>query len=431
MFITVIQITTTEAIIARFSKSRSGLEFSEGARHLLADSSLAEILPSWSAKCSSDRVILSLPPSIFSMREVDLPLSDRKKAREILAMELKGETAVESDELIFEAILLADGRCQALWSSASRLAPSIAMLAQYGLDPEVVTSSLFCWNQLLPKEMPDPVALADSEALVIYKEGKPLYLRAFPESGENRISATLVAAELSKGISVEQLSAVGGELSGEGEHDFTPLLAEGEYAAAFNADPVAARDLATPYAVAAAFLAGDPVNFRRSSLVFTRNRTELQKRLKLTGVLVAIALVLLFAEAFLRYYLVKKDLASLDISIRKIYNQAFPKRTKPVDEVAELRAEIRRMGAASPDGILIPLKKLAEAKGEELNELYEIDIDGVQITGKGIARSVQGVNDFKAKGATFFSTVEVNEIKSRPDGSTGFSFRAGIKEVGK
>jgi hypothetical protein len=89
------------------------------------------------------------------------------------------------------------------------------------------------------------------------------------------------------------------------------------------------------------------------------------------------------------------------------------------------------MGAAAPDGVLLPLKKLAEAKNDELNEIYEIDIDASQVSGKGISRSVQGVNDFKTKAGAFFTGLEVSEIKSRPDGSTGFSFRAGMKEVGK
>ena len=431
MFITVIQISADEAIIARFEKTRAGLEFSEGARHLLADTPLAEILPTWKAKCSADRVILALPPSLFSMREVDLPLADRKKAREILSLELKGETAVESDELIFEAILLGDGRCQAVWSSVSKLAPQVALLAENGLDPEVVTASFFCWQHLLPNETPDPVALADSEAVALFREGRPLYFRALPQSGENRITATLAAVELAKEITVKQVTAVGGELTGEERLVITGLQADGTFSAAFNADPVAARDLATPYAAASALLAGDPVNFRRAGLSFTRHRTELQSKLKLTGALLVVALLLLFAEAALRYQLISKDLASLDSSIRKIYTQAFPKRTKPVDEVAELRAEIRRMGAAAPGGILVPLKKLAEAKNDELNELYEIDIDGSQVSGKGTARSVQGVTDFKAKAGAFFASLEVSEIKSRPDGSTGFSFRAEMKEGGK
>ena len=40
------------------------------------------------------------------MREIELPISDRRKVRDILPLELKGETAVDTDELVFDALSL-------------------------------------------------------------------------------------------------------------------------------------------------------------------------------------------------------------------------------------------------------------------------------------------------------------------------------------
>lgn len=431
MFITVIQISGTEATFARFKRQRGQLLFLEGARHPLAETPLSELFTSWKEKSQDDRIILSLPPSTFSMREIELPIPERKKAREILSLELRGETALDSDEIIFEALPLAGGSYAAIWSSSSRLAPLISQLSNAGLDPEVVTSPLFTWQQLLTQGDSAYAALTDGESAAVYRGGTPVYLRALPASGDTPLATTLAAVELAKGIAVEQIFAFGGGVGSEPGLDTAPLPISSSLAACFPGDAAAARDLASTYAAAAALCAGDPVNFRRGPLAYIRRKLEFQRRLRLTYALAAVVVLLAFAESAVRYYLLQKDIASVDGSIRRIYGEAFPKRSKPVDEVAEMKAEIKRLGGSSSQVVLSSLKKLTDAKGEELNELYEIEIEGAQVSGKGIARTVQAVNDFKTRCTPLFGSFEVSEIRSRPDGSTGFSFRSGTKEVGK
>jgi general secretion pathway protein L len=50
---------------------------------------------------------------------------------------------------------------------------------------------------------------------------------------------------------------------------------------------------------------------------------------------------------------------------------------------------------------------------------------------KGEARSFQVVNDFKSRLAPLFTTSELNDVKSRPDGSVSFSFRGTLREETK
>lgn len=429
MFITVFQIFPEETTVARFRKQRSQLEFVEGARHSLTDTPLPEIIASWKEKAQSDRIVLALPPALFSIREMELPIPDKKKAREILPLELKGETALESDEMIFDLIPMAEGRYTAIWSSKSRLATHVAALADAGLDPEILTSPMFCWKSLAPAVADGCCALTDGEAVAIYRDGTPIYLRGLPPAGEDRISPTITAAEMAKAITVEQLFHFGAKEPEETFLDVSPLPITPALAATFPGNQVAARDLASLYAAAAELIAGDPVNFRRGPLAFTRRQREMQRKLRFTAILAAAVITLLFTEAGVRYYLLKRDLDSLDKSIRKIYTEAFPKRSKPVDEVAELKAEIRRLTGSSAQTVLPSLKKLAEAKGEEITELYEIEIEGAQVSGKGTARSAQAVSDFKSKCTPLFSSFDVNETKSKPDGSTGFSFKSSMKEA--
>jgi general secretion pathway protein L len=362
------------------------------------------------------------------MREVELPIPDRKKARQVLPLELKGETALEGDEIVFEALPLASGTYAALWTTPARLTPLLAQLAEAGLDPEVVTSPLFTWHHLLQPGDATPSALTDGAAVGVYRDGKPVYLRALPSTGDNPLATTLAAVELAKEIEVGQVFALTGGESDQREPETAPLPISPSLAACFPGDAAAARDLASTYAAALDLCTGDPINFRRGQLTYVRRRLELQRKLRLTAALAAAVLLLVFAESGVRYYLLQRDIASVEASIRKIYSEAFPKRTKPVDEVAEMKAEIKRLGTSSSQSVLVSLKKLADAKDDELNELYEIEVDGTQVSGKGVARTVQAVNGFKARCAAQFGGFEVSEIRSRPDGSTGFSFRSAAKE---
>ena len=74
MFITVIQKKAAEFVISRFQARRGALLFVRGARHLLTedDVSIDDILASWGAECQGDRVVLALPPTLISLRELDL-----------------------------------------------------------------------------------------------------------------------------------------------------------------------------------------------------------------------------------------------------------------------------------------------------------------------------------------------------------------------
>ena len=166
------------------------------------------------------------------------------------------------------------------------------------------------------------------------------------------------------------------------------------------------------------------------ALAYTAGNQKLYKKLRVTAVLAVAAVALLFAESGVRYYLVKRDLNSLDLSVKGIYREVFPNRKKPVDEVSELRSEIKRLeGAKTSSNLLKLLKDLADAKGDDVGGIYETEVDGLEVRLKADARSFQAANDFKARAAKVLDGAEVSEIKSRPDGSVTFNFRGKMKGV--
>ncbi|HEY6871902.1 MAG TPA: type II secretion system protein GspL [Geobacteraceae bacterium] len=441
----IVQLSAHEALFARFRKRGRELVFVEASRDSIgAEHPFASLLAEIKTKGGEEeRVVLAIPPAHLFMREVSLNLDDRRKVREVLPLEMKGETAVDTDELAFDALPLAGGKFLALWGKRKEIAEEIRLMTSRGVEPETVTASLFHWQALLPdRESTAPVALTDGEALAVYRGGVPLYFRPLG-GGETaaEVTRTLAALEIGRGIRVERVflhgaaarqAAAAPLAEAPAGVSFTPLPVAGELAATFPSDPAAALDLAGAYALAHACNAGEPINFRRGELAYTAGRARARKKLRLSLLLAAAAVALLFSEAGIRYFLVARDLDSLNTSIKSIYREVFPGRKKAVDEVAELRSEIKRLSGAGAEYPILPvLKKLAELKGDDIAGFYETEIEGDQLRVKGEARSVQAVNAFRTRVAGAFSGAELGEVKSLPDGSVTFSFRASLKGGGK
>lgn len=429
MDILIIQLKRSELILARFRPRRGGVTFLSAERHTLVDGQeeMARILAEAQMKGGEHRVALALPPALLFMRELELPISDRNKVRELLPLELKGETALDTDALSFDALPLGGGKHLAIWGRNKELIEKIELLKGAGLEPEVVTSSLFHWNKLAPAT--GTAAVTDGEALAAFRDGAPVYFRALPPGATDaEIPRTLAAAEFSHGLQVEQvISHARSARDSETLAQATPGLAE-----AFGEDAHAAHDLSGAYAVAAAVADGSAVNLRRGALAYTAGNERLYRKLRISMGLAAALVILLFAESGMRYYLVKRDLTSLDRSIGAIYKEVFPTRKKAVDEVSEVRSEIKRLeGAKTSSNVLKLIKDVAEVKGDDIGGIYETEVDGGEVRLKGDARSFQAANDFKGRAAALVDGAEVSEVKSRPDGSVTFTFTGRIKGVSR
>ncbi|BCG45844.1 General secretion pathway protein L [Citrifermentans bremense] len=422
----IVQLKRTELVLASFKPRKGGVNFLSAERHPLQgeEGELSRILKTSLIAEGEHRVILAVPPSQLFMRELELPITDRSKVRDLLPLELKGETALDTDDLVFDALPLPEGKVLAIWGHAGELSGMIETLKDAGLEPEMVTASLFHWNRLAPAH--GTVAVSDGEALSAYKDGGAIFFRALPpNSGDAEISRTVAAVELARTVKVEKIITHAADTQGGGGLSAAPGLFE-----AFADNSHAAHDLAGAYAVAAAAADGSAINLRRGPLAYTAGSEKLYQRLRVTMMLAAALVLLIIAESGVRYYLVKKDLASLDRSIAAIYKEVFPTRKKAVDEVSEIRSEIKRLeGAKTSSNVLQLFKDLAQAKNDDVGGIYEAEVTGTEVRLKGDAKSFQAANDFKSRAAALLDKAEVSETKSRPDGSVSFTLSGTMKEV--
>lgn len=430
----ILQAEETRLNVAHFGVFRRSTELIGAAMiELDEERPLAVALQSIAEKMTgSPRVILCLPPALFAQRSVALPFNDLRKVREVLPAHLQGDIALPVEELALGVLPSGEGQFLALWARKSDISAAIAQFREAGIEPQVVSSLPFALGYL-PGVPPD-CAVCDGNTLGLLEGGRLTYFRSFNSAVTTpMVAATLSAVELSGRALPPQLFLVGDGVRGLADADTLPLPVDAvevppELGHLFKNDETF-QQLAGLYAVARASYAGTLPDFRRGELAWTAGDASLRRKLILTGILTATVIVLLFVSKGLQYRTAAADISSLNKSIAAIYREIFPSRAKAVDEISEVKGEIRKLtGVESSSGYLDLLKKLAEAKGSSINGLYEAELEGRTLRIKGDARSAQAVNEFKGALTPLLASSELGEVKSRPDGTVTFTLTGTLKE---
>ena len=430
----ILQAEEKQLTVAHFGISRRSTELIGAATiELNEELPLADAVRQIAEKMTgSPRVVLCLPPALFAHRAVSLPFKDIRKVREVLPAQLQGDIALPVEELALDVMPAGDGQFLALWALKSTIRAAIEQFRDAGLEPQVVSSLPFALGAL--PGIPADCAICDGGTLALLKGGRLTYFRAFNSPvTAHMIHATLSALELSGGELPPRLCLIGPLADTLADGEILPLPVEtievpSELGHLFKNEETF-QQLAGLYAVARASFTGTLPNFRQGELAWTAGDAKLRKKLILTGILAAVIIVLLFVNKGLQYRAATADVTSLNKSIAAIYREIFPTRPKAVDEISETKGEIKKLaGIESTSGHLDILKKLAEAKGSSINGLYEAELEGRNLRVKGDAATAQAVNEFKAALVPLLATVELGEVKSRPDGTVGFTLTGTLKE---
>lgn len=430
----IVQVEDKLLTVARFGVSRRSAELIAAASIVLDEErSLADAVRSVAENISgSPRVVLCLPPELFAQRSIMLPFNDLRKVRAVLPAHLQGEIALPVEELALGVLPDGEGRFLALWARKSDIGAAIVPFREGGLEPQVVSSLPFALADL-PGVPPD-CAVCSGNTLAILSSGHLTYFRAFNSAVTvPMIAATLSTLELSAGTYPPRLCLIGNgrDLAAAADTLLLPvevLEVPLELGHLFKNDETF-HQLAGLYAVAQASHAGTLPDFRQGELAWTAGDARLRRKLLLTGVLAAVVVLLLFTGKWFQYRAASADIASLNKSIELMYHEIFPTRGKAVDEISEIKGEMRKIGGIDTSGgYLDVLKKMADAKGDSINGLYESELEGRTLRIKGDANSAQAVNEFKTALAPLLSVSELGEVKSRPDGTVSFRITGTLRE---
>jgi general secretion pathway protein L len=431
----ILQAEETRLTVAHFRISRRAAEIiGAAAVDLGAEHSLEDAVRNIAEKMTgSPRIILCLPPSLFAQRTISLPFQDLRKVREVLPGHLQGEIALPVDELVLGVLPTGEGQFLALWARRSDVGQALETFRAAGLEPHIISSVPFALSEL--PGVPPGCIICQSNFLTILNDGHVTYFRTFQSQvTATNIASTLSALELSGGALPSRLCLLGPEFDVFTADSALPLPIETisvppELGHLFKNEETF-RQLAPLYAVARTCQTGTLPDFRQGDLAWTAGNVRVRRKLILTGILTAVVLILLFITKGLQYRTAVTDLASVNKSIGSLYREIFPTRTKAVDELSEIRGEIRKLsGIENSNSYLNVLKKLAEAKGNSIIGLYEAELEGANLRIKGDASSAQKVNEFKASLASLLTSAELGEVKSRPDGTVGFSLTGTLRKV--
>jgi len=429
MIIHVIQLHESGFTLGRFRHAGRELVPLTAIRHQTENreelvSKIAESLASVTK--GETRTILSIPPRLLNLRELQLPITERAKIRAVLPFELAGETAQDDATIVCDAVALAGGGQLAGWAAQGQIADLITTLTEAGAEPEIVTASCLHWNLLLPPDSSETVAICDSTAVTVCRQGQLLFCRTLNNNSDD-LERTLATLELTRDLQVDRVLLLDPLLlplasTSERVIELFPLPDALKTPA--SQDGLAPLALAAPFAAALAVCFGEPFNLRSGPLAWKQKNRRLLRAFRLPLILACIAAILLLAEAGTRWYLLSRDIASLNSSISKIYRESFPNRKKAVDEAAELKAEIRRLEGTSLSPTILPfLRLLTEHKGSEITGFSEVDYDGTSFKVKGDGRTSASISAMRQKLLTAGWQVEQPEITSRPDGTILFQLK--------
>lgn len=428
MIIQVIQLTEHDLTCARFRRSgRTSLMPLSGVQLPYADQ--AELRAHLNEHLLTSageeiRTILALPPALVSLRELNLPISDRRKLRAVLPLELTGETTQPDQQLVCDAVPLDDGTILAGWAPSAVVAEFIKLLTEAGAEPEAVTLACLHWHLLAPGQQTAPFAICDRQAVLVCRPGStvPAYCRSLGADNAE-LGRTLTALELSRNLPVQTVYQLDPAVTVELPAPITlhPLPVPALLAETQATGSLPPLTLAGPLAIAEAYCTNTLFNLRNGPLAWSRQRYQLLRSYRVPLLLAAVLTILLVAESGIRWYLLKRDLASVNGSIARIYRDVFPTRAKAVDEVAELKAEIRRLqGGITAHSPLAFLTDLTAMKGDEITLLSEVEYDGSRFLLKGDSRSSAAVTTLRQRLLAAGWSVEQADLTNRPDGSVLF-----------
>lgn len=381
---------------------------------------------------AEEKVVIALSPQILGQRSVSLALRDRRKIRDILPLELKGELVEDPADLIFDALLLATGEALAFWIARDRLKQILA--AETAAPPEIASCAPAEWGALLPEtEKGAFVALSDGTAIAVFKDAELCYYRSLGSETGREIERTLAALDLSQGITVSVCYLFGQasdhwQKGPEGFPLTARILPPNSFVQQLSLPDDASRlHLSSSAALAYAVVAGSMLNFMQGELASTKSAESFKKGVRLSAILALLIIIALFSEIAIRWQFITRDLRAVDRSITGLYKEVFPER-KAVDEAAELKAEIRRLSGSGGDaGALTLLKSFAEGMNDGVIGFTEIEVDAATVRARGDARSLQAVNDLKSRLAPAFTDLAVTESRIKPNGEVSFALRGNRK----
>jgi len=327
--------------------------------------------------------IVSFPADQVYFRNIQVPFKHAKKIRQILPFELEPSMPLPVDRLIIDYLKIdienaaENTELIAAAVDASRLESYLEMLSEFDIDPEIVTvggyPAAVCLS--LQTDIPANTLLVDitndKGTLFGLSSGQLVLVRSVPSGSVassrlkmlcQNIERTLYALDEvgSYGFKPDKIFLTGPVSAGNGfEAEMaqqleiptqqTDLIKDA--AVRISNRPTEswkADQMDNALALALMEISGAKgLNFRKGPFAITKRWVEHKKRIIRSGVLAAVALLLLLTNITIDYYTQKNRLNALNTQIIDIFQSTFPDVKKVVNPLHQMREKMKEVQRAS------------------------------------------------------------------------------------
>ena len=366
------------------------------------------------------RVVVGLPGDSMSMRIIRLPFADRKKLEEVLPFELETTLLKGTGQTMTGTVQLADERTLAVVIEKDVLRGYIETLEELGLEPNWVGSSIFSRERLLKKiyDGEETAALVDDGAVVVRKDGKPLFFKGIRDEAELKLALASLEAE---GVEIKRFYCTEGaakRLEGLGK-DPTPAGA-------------GLKNGYTGVEALALHLADglkDTVNFRTGEFADTTEMEAAKKGAKVALVMLAVLAVLWALNLVVQFSTLNSSTSLVEERLSGAYSTLFPEEKNIVDAAYQLEVKLKELREKNiifegNIAVLEGMMALAGAAGPETRvRLYRVQMHGEKITAKGETESFETASRFKdaLSRLPYFEEIKLTDVKTKAGGRVSFS----------
>ncbi len=399
--------------------------------------------------------VVSISADHFSYRILQVPFKDAKKIRMVLPFELEPTVPYPIDDLVIDFIdLQSAGQSDhseiiAVAVSRTELSPYIESLAEFKIDPEMVTvsglpSAMCLASQADPGEDRLVLEIGNiSSSLFFVSGGRLQLIRSFPTpvADENRagmlgafVQRTLAAYdELSQSeFRPLDILVTGSGLNGAGlDRDVSKVLDIPVNRLNFadhlniqidseNTKPWIPALMDNALALALMAIEGiKGLNFHKGQFAAKKLFVKHKKNWIITGVLATVVLALLFSSAIMENYTLNRKLDLIDQQITDVFKATFPQVKRIVDPHREMQVNLQEAKKStvtrSTAGPHIRSIDILNSISQSIPDSIKVDVTRMVISPEtvlisGTTADFESPNDIKGKleQVEFFKKVTIS-----------------------
>lgn len=384
-------------------------DLKEAARSLSADLGKKGLGPA--------KTLLSVHSSLLSMRMLDIPITEKKKLREVVTLQAEDLFVNGTDGLIIDAMPVSDGRAVVVAIDKDGLAEQLKAFDDAGFAVQWAGPGLFSKGLLLKRLSAgeETSALIDEDSITVVKAGEACFFKHLDSIDDLLLSLSALEAD---GIKIEKFFSAG----------VKGLAAS----AGIKADDAAGQcEHTSLFAVAMQAREGF-----KESVDFLKWRQDpkeeaiLQRRARLSWALVCVLALSWGAYSYFRYQNISTELNGIESEMEKGYAALF-QGDKPKNAEYALEVKIKELarerevvsGRVEALGAMLELTNAASGKSIRV---HEMEASGKRVNISSEAASYEEAASFReaaSKGA-IFRKVSILETKPGPNGRVKFTLSA-------